>query len=208
MLIELTEAIQAALDARLNQAHVALPGVVVSYNAARQTADVRPGVKRAVPTDVEGIFTTETLPVIPSVPVCWPRGNGQHFAPGLAAGDGVLIVVCDIDPATWVRTGEVSDPGDLRKMDLSHAVCIPGFVPSGDALSPSEPDLKAADAAIGGATQEASVANAVATELFAIATALDTLAAAIPATNSYTAATNTVLAVRNRIKSAVLKIGS
>ncbi len=61
VLIELTEAIQAALDARLNQAHVALPGVVVSYNAARQTADIRPGVKRAVPTDVEGIFTTETV---------------------------------------------------------------------------------------------------------------------------------------------------
>ena len=29
-----------------------------------------------------------------------------------------------------MRTGEVSDPGDLRRHDLSHAVCIPGFTPA------------------------------------------------------------------------------
>jgi hypothetical protein len=159
VITELAEVIQAALEARLSSMHVAIPGKVVSYNATTQTADVRPGVKRAVSTAVEGEFITEELPVIPSVPVCWPGGSGGHFRPSLSSGDGVLIVVCDLDPATWVRTGEVSDPGDLRRFDLSHAVCLPGFRPASGAISPSDPDVKSASAAFGGSTDAAALAS-------------------------------------------------
>lgn len=159
MNVDLPEAIRAAIDSRLAQAHVALPGIVVSYDASAQTADVRPGVRRPLPTDEDGAYVTEDLPVIPAVPVCWPRGNGQHFAPGLAPGDGVLIVVCDIDYTTWHRTGSVSDPADLRRHALAHAVCVPGFAPASAALAPSARDLKAADAEIGGSTDAAGLAS-------------------------------------------------
>lgn len=159
MLTDLSEVVQDALDARLSGAHVALPGKVLSYDATAQTADVEVGVNRLVPTSVEGEFRSEKIPPVYAVPVCWPRGNGQHFAPGLAVGDGVLLVICDLDPSTWVRTGNRSDPADLRKMDLSHAVCVPGFAPAGSALPPSAKDLKCADAEIGGSTDAAALAS-------------------------------------------------
>jgi len=198
----LAEIIAAALDSRANGAHFALPGKVVSYSASAQTATVRVGVRRAVPTDVEGTFTYENLPDITDVQVVWPRGNGQHFAPGLTAGDGVLLVICDLDPSTWIRTGAVSDPADLRKSDLAHAVCIPGFVPSADALSPSARDLKVADAEIGGTSDAAakgSVVNAI----------LAAIAGCTPAgSETGLAAIKAALSAYTESKSDVLKIGS
>lgn len=198
------EVFRTAFDARLANVHVAGFGKVTSYNAAARRADVKVGWKRAVPTDVEGEFVTEVIPDLPSVPVIHFGGAAAYLRTPLAAGDTVLILVCDTDQTTWLRTGEVSDPGDLRRFHLSHAVAIPWA----KSAAPADPDLKAANAHVGGSVDEASLASKVATELNAIAAALDALALAIPATNPYTAAANTVAAIRARIRSTALKLGS
>lgn len=182
------EIFRSAVDARLAAFHVAGFGKVRSY--ADGKANVTPGWKRAVPTDVEGEFVVEGIPELPDVPVIHFGGAGGYFRPSLSPGDTVLVIVCDTDQATWLRTGNASDPGDLRRFHLSHACCIPW------AKSP------------GVVADAAALADKVATELNAIAAALDTIAAAVPVTNPYTAAVNTVAAVRARIQSAVLKLGS
>lgn len=198
------EVFRAAFDARMGNVHVAGFAKVTSYDAAARTANVKVGWKRAVPTDTEGEFATEEIPDLPALPVIHFGGAAAHLRVPLAAGDTVLVVVCDTDQATWLRTGEVSDPGDLRRFHLSHACCIPWA----KSVGPGARDLKVANAEVGGTTDAAALADKVATELNLIAAALDTLAAAIPATNSYTAAANTVAAIRGRIQSAVLKLGS
>lgn len=141
------ELLRLAMEARLSAVHTALPGVVVSYDPATQTADVRPTVTRLVPTSEEGVFKSEALPVVPHVPVLWPRGGASWFAPGLSVGEGVLLVCCESDPASYIRTGSVSDPGDVRRHSLAHAVAIPGFGPRSAALPPPGPTSLTGDAA-------------------------------------------------------------
>lgn len=127
------------LDARLEQqaleTHVGRPGRVLRYDAATQTADVVPLVRHPVPQP-DGSYEFEELPVIPSVPVLWPRVGAWFFALKVEAGDTVQLLFNDCDLGTW-RTGDgsVVTPGDLRRHHLSHAVAIPGLYTRGRALA-------------------------------------------------------------------------
>ena len=114
----------------------AFPARVQSYDAAAQTADLVPLIRRQVPQP-DGSHTLEELPVLPSVPVCFPRmGLGVLTLP-VAAGDTGLVVVCSGAIGHWrVGDGDVADPGDLRRHHLSHAVFLPvGLVPQSRKLT-------------------------------------------------------------------------
>lgn len=123
----LAEALSAALDARASQIRTALPGVVVEYHRTLQTADIRPTVWP------DG----EEAPILPSVPVVWPRGGGGYLVFDLTEdskfvpGDTGLIIVCEADLAEWRRTGEAGPPADAARHHLQNAVFIPGLVPAG-----------------------------------------------------------------------------
>lgn len=127
------------LDARLEQqaleTNVGRPGRVLRYDAATQTADVVPLVRHPVPQP-DGSYEFEELPVIPSVPVLWPRVGAWFFALKVEAGDTVQLLFNDCDLGTW-RTGDgsVVTPGDLRRSHLAHAVAIPGLYTRARALA-------------------------------------------------------------------------
>ncbi len=129
----LAEVIRAALDSRLLDLHTALPGRVVSYDSDAQTADIRPMVRRAL-RDEDGEKVLEDLPVVPKVPVQWPRGGGFFLSMPLAEGDSGLLVFSERSIDRWRSTGEAADPGDQRTHGLSGAVFIPGVFPSAGAL--------------------------------------------------------------------------
>jgi len=108
---------------------VALPGNVVAY--ADGFADIRPGVRRLAPSETafEPDYPEE-IPVIPSVPVIWPRGRNFRIVGELGVGDPVLLVCADYDISGWLRSGKLSDPEDAREHSWGHgAVCIPGLIP-------------------------------------------------------------------------------
>jgi hypothetical protein len=149
------DAIRAAIEAGQRQSHTNLPGIVVSYNAATKRADVQPALNRLVPTEIDGEFTSEKLPVIPDVPVMWPAGGGSWFQGDLLPGEGVLLVCCEADPSEYLRRGSVSDPADVRRASLAHAVAIPGLRADGSVI-PASPA-----AAIGGVLYSAAVAERV-----------------------------------------------
>jgi len=124
----LAELIKAAVSQGLAQTHVALPGTVVKYNSGTQRADVKPAVK--IPyVNSDGSEGLDVLPVIPEVPVVWPRAGKFFIHLPLAAGDPVLLLVCQRSIDEWnFSSGKVAvDPKDLRKHDLSDAVAIPGL---------------------------------------------------------------------------------
>lgn len=119
--------------------HTSMPGRVESYDAATQTCEVLPQLKRQTP-DGEGGYTTEDLPVLPHVPVCFPRGGGFFMSFPLQRGDFVLLVFSERAIGNWRQKGEASAPGDLRMHSLAGAVAIPGVFPNdpgppGDATS-------------------------------------------------------------------------
>ena len=144
---DLTEAIRAAIDARAGQVRTALPARVMEYNRATQVADVRPEVWP------EG----EEAPIVPTVPVLWPRGGNAYLHFNLTPhtkftpGDTGLLVCCEADLAEWRRTGEAAAPADTARHHLQNAVFIPGLVPSGHDLDhfPTTTVLAASDLRLG-----------------------------------------------------------
>lgn len=126
MPIEPTEAevIAAAIESRLLDLHTSIPGKVVGFDAASQSVDVQPVVKRAIAT-YDGELTHEELPIIHNVPVAFPSGGGYVLRLPIRAGDHVWLIFSEAATAQWRTTGQVSEPGDLRRHDLSYACAVP-----------------------------------------------------------------------------------
>ncbi len=127
------ELLNLILDHRLRELHTALPGRVESYDASKQTCDVLPMLKKQTPNG-QGGYTTEDLPVLPNVPVAFPRGGGFFMSFPLAKGDFVMLVFHERAIGAWRKKGEATAPGDLRMHSLAGAVAYPGLYPNDDAL--------------------------------------------------------------------------
>lgn len=130
------DVIRAWLDYERENSHHALVAKVQSYDAAKQTADLVPVVRHAV-AQPDGSAAYEDLPVLPAVPVLFPRAGAWFISLPLAAGDFVLVILTDAASEHW-RAGDGSPqcPGDLRRNHLANAVCFPAnFYPAGMALA-------------------------------------------------------------------------
>lgn len=115
--------------------HVAYPGRVQSYDATTQTADVVPLIRQQVPQP-DGSYALEELPVLPCVPVVFPRTVGHFLAFQIRAGDTVQLLCNTSAIGHWrVGDGDVCDPGDLRRQHLAHAVAVPGLYTAGRKLA-------------------------------------------------------------------------
>jgi len=115
-----------AIEARLADVHVGMPGRVVCYDAAKQTADVEPLVKRRH-TDESGELVAVALAIVNAVPVVFEGGGGFGSTFPLAAGDTVWLAFASCSLEQWKRRGSLVDPEDDRTMHLSDAVCYPGL---------------------------------------------------------------------------------
>jgi hypothetical protein len=129
--VDLAELFQLAIDARLSDLHVALPGEVEAWDSSAQTVNVRPMVKRAVRT-VSGARKLESLPVIQGVRVAYVCAGGFAIAHPMQVGDTGVLLFSESNMAQWLSSGEVSDPGDLRRHSLASAVFLPGLTTTDD----------------------------------------------------------------------------
>lgn len=136
----LEDVIRAWVAQAQQEMHTAFPGRVQKYDARRQVADIEPLVRHAV-LQPEGDYAYEAMPLLPSVPVVFPRAGAWQVSFPLGAGDGVLVVCCESAIGHW-RAGDGSPqyPGDPRRFDLSHAVAIPGLFARGKALQSASAD--------------------------------------------------------------------
>lgn len=125
----LAEVIRLAIESWGRDIHTALPGRVVSYDAAKQVADVLPVVKDARP-DSNGDTQHFDIPVIPNVPVQWPRGGPFALHLPLAKGDHVILLFQESAIGQWRESGSVEEPGDLARFDISYPIAIPGIAPN------------------------------------------------------------------------------
>lgn len=122
----LVELLRRAIDSRIADVHVSLPGIVKSYDADKQVADIVPAVRRVLFND-DGDPVEEELAVLQNVPVEWPGGGGFYLHFPLAAGDEGSIVVHERSIVEWRTTGNVSTPGDLRLHALGSVTFRPGL---------------------------------------------------------------------------------
>ena len=91
--------------------HCALPGIVVSFDAVRQTAEVQPAVK----------LGSMNYPVLSDVPVFMPVPFEVH------PGDPCLVIFADVDIDAWFESSEPQEPKSARKHALSDGFAFVGF---------------------------------------------------------------------------------
>ena len=120
--LDLIDVLNKHLSSKLIDLHTALPGVVQKYYSESQRADVQIAIKRKKSDGEEAL-----IPVLPEVPVMFPRNSNSIFHFPLAEGDTVLVVFNERDCDNFRSSNQLLPPATSRKFHLSDAVCIPGF---------------------------------------------------------------------------------
>lgn len=183
----MVDALDVFEQAMRRRIRVALPGKVLSYDAATERAEIEPQVPNILRKRATQERVLEWPPVLPSVPVQFPGGGGVRITWPLSKGDFVTVLCHDRMIDEWLRTGSRVDPGDERMQHLGAAVAIPGLVDElgVSAAGGAEPDHlvletpTGVEIRIGSKSPAAKLARAdrVESELTAIKAALDTASA-------------------------------
>lgn len=105
---------------------VAMPGIVKTYDAVKQTAEIQIMLKRVIEDEDEN-RVEESFPILPDVPIAFPRGGTFGMTFPMAVGDNVLVFFCDMSIDQWRATNKEIAPDDLRLHDLGGAFAIPGL---------------------------------------------------------------------------------
>ena len=122
------DSLRQIIDYALDNANTAIPGYIESYDSASQTASVKVPYLDYYEIDGQETQQQQGWPVLPDVPVIFPRGGGWSITWPLAKGDNVLLVFAQRSIDDWWATNgqtEIS-PTDLRRQDISDAFAVPG----------------------------------------------------------------------------------
>jgi hypothetical protein len=115
--------------------HVAIPGVIESYDNDAITATVKPAIN-----NLFNDGSRVTAPLIYGVPVCFPRSLSAAITFPLVKGDEVLLVFSEKSLDEWIASGANANPEDNRRFDLTDAIAIPGCFHSSSGKIPTSKD--------------------------------------------------------------------
>jgi len=110
------------LESRIKELHTCLPGIIVSYDPAKQTAEVQPAIRR--------IFTgtgAVNLPLCVDVPVAFPGGGDFYLTFPVEPGDECILLFSERAIDNWYSAGDVQDPAEYRLHDLSDGLAMVGL---------------------------------------------------------------------------------
>lgn len=146
--VELSEVFRTSGDNILGQVNKCFPGQVKAYDPSTQTAHVQPMLKRVI-TNEDGTHGYESLPLLPFLPVVFPRGGSYGMTLPLTVGDYVWVNCSDAAMAEWLATGQESEPWDTRRHHLSGGVCFPGCYPDTKPLAAGDNGARQAGMMLG-----------------------------------------------------------
>ncbi len=131
----LSDVLSSVIRYSLSSIHTAFPAKVLSYSVSDQKANVQPLIKKVYKDE-----KVESYPVIPSVPIMFPRTATALISLPIKKGDLVLVIIMERSIDQWLESsGEESRPTSNRRFDLSDAIAIPGLYPFGSS-SDADPD--------------------------------------------------------------------
>lgn len=107
------------------QLRVAIPGIVESFDAEKQTVSVQPAITENIQTGEAAVKATQ-LPILTDIPICFLRAGGYCITLPVKKGDECLLVFADMCIDGWWQSGGVQDQMETRRHDLSDAFAIIG----------------------------------------------------------------------------------
>lgn len=122
MLSEFVQQIEETAQETVDNIHTAIPGKVLSFDATKCLAKIKPIGKFLTPED-----ELMDYPVISDVPIMFfysQKSETGMFFP-IKEGDFGLLVISETELDEW-RTGSVSEA--TLRFDLTSAVFIPGML--------------------------------------------------------------------------------
>jgi len=117
---QLAAALEVFVGAKLDDVHTAMPGLIASYDASTQRAQVTPGLRL-----IAGGKTLDRPDLI-DVPVLHPAGGGFTVHLPLQPGDRVMLVFSEAGLTEWKATRDIADPDPGPRFSMRDAVAIPG----------------------------------------------------------------------------------
>ncbi|MFK7406925.1 Gp138 family membrane-puncturing spike protein [Acinetobacter baumannii] len=114
----LLNTINDAIKAALAVVWTNLPCIVESYDDDAQTVSVTPAIQIPVMRE-DGSMELVDLPLIPDVPVCWPKAGGFALTFPVKQGDECLVHFSSRCIDLWWQNGGIQPPFENRKHDLS-----------------------------------------------------------------------------------------
>jgi len=133
---ESPDLVDVILDAiRSNQLELnsVMPGTIVSYDAANQTAVVQPSFKITY-FEPGG---TESRAEIDDVRVIFPRSGQQGLVFPVSAGDSVLLLFSQRSLDDWLDEGGEVELSDTRLHNINDAIALVGFASIAERLDPA-----------------------------------------------------------------------
>lgn len=125
--------------------HTVMPGEVVSYDAATQTATIQPVIRHA--RAIEGGGIEQYLPdPIPNVPVAFFRTARASVYVAPEPGDRGIILIAERSTDEFRAQARAdTTPADLRRFSMADAMFLPGQVSPADPMGAA---LRAANALV------------------------------------------------------------
>lgn len=103
---------------------VAMPAIVVSFDADKQTVTVQPAVSEW--ERIAGVPTIKKLPPLVDVPISLPRAGGFTMTLPVKKGDECLIVIADSCIDAWWQSGGQQNQFEQRRHHLADGFAILG----------------------------------------------------------------------------------
>ena len=120
----LTDLLHDFFEHRTFTMHISCPGIVEDFDWKTSMATVQPAIR----LEFEDGRILEP-PLIPGVPVQFPRGGGFSATWPIIKGDTGVLIFADRSIENWLLQGGVKDATDPRRFDINDAMFIPGINP-------------------------------------------------------------------------------
>jgi hypothetical protein len=112
-------------EALTTDLRVAMPGIIQSFDAVKQTVIVKPAIRERIILD--GQVQMMEIPLLLDVPIMIPRAGGYALTLPIQEGDDCLVIFSDMCIDAWWQSGGVQNPLERRRHDLSDAFAILGI---------------------------------------------------------------------------------
>ena len=127
--INLEYVIETAIASALKELHTALPAKVTKVDLSTQTIECQPTIKRKISGEVVN------LPLLVDVPLRYFKVSDFSITFPIAVDDYVLVIFSERSIDTWLASGDIQDPKDIRRHSLSDGFAIPIMYPQNDVIS-------------------------------------------------------------------------